>query len=78
MEQILNAIYENGIFRPLKPLEIPEGQQVLLKVETLSEDFPDDLLELAVQVYKGLSEKQIDEIEQIAFNRRDFFTKRNL
>lgn len=73
MKQTVNAIYENGVFRPLKTPEISEGQQVRLIVETRSDSNPEDLLELAAQVYQGLSAEQIDEIEQIALNRRDFF-----
>jgi len=78
MKQTLHAIYESGIFRPLSPLGIPEGQRVRLEVETPFDEFPNDLLELAAQVYQGLSDRQIDEIEQIAFNRRDFFAERTL
>lgn len=33
----------------------------------------EDLLELAAKVYQGLSDEQINEIEQIALNRRSFF-----
>ena len=73
MKQTINAIYENGVFRPLKSPEISEGQQVRLIVETTSDLTPEDLLELAAQVYQGLSAEQIDEIEQIALKRGDFF-----
>jgi len=69
VQQTLEAVYENGVFRPLEKIEIAEGQQVRLIVETL----PEDLLELAAQVYEGLSDK---EIEQIALDRRPFFGER--
>jgi len=72
VQQTLEAVYENGVFRPLEKIEIAEGQQVRLIVETL----PEDLLELAAQVYEGLSDKEIDEIEQIALDRRPFFGER--
>ena len=72
MQQTLEAVYENGVFRPLEKIEMAEGQQVRLIVETL----PEDLLELAAQVYEGLSDKEIDEIEQIALDRRPFFGER--
>lgn len=73
MKQTLNAIYENGVFRPLKRPEISEGQQVRLTVEISSEEETEDLLELAAKVYQGLSDEQINEIEKIALNRRRFF-----
>lgn len=54
----------------MKTPEISEGQQVRLIVETTSEPTPEDLLELAAQVYQGLSAEQVDEIEQIALHRQ--------
>ena len=77
MKQTLDAVYENGVFRPLKRPKISEGQQVRLVVETPSKESPEDLLELAAQVYQGLSDKQIDEIEGIALDRHDFFGDKN-
>lgn len=73
MQQTLDAIYENGVFRPLESPEIPDGQQVRLIVESPSELMIEDLLDLAAQVYEGLSDEQIDEIERIALDRRSFF-----
>ncbi|HAA28862.1 MAG TPA: hypothetical protein DCE56_15730 [Cyanobacteria bacterium UBA8553] len=72
MKQTLEAIYENGVFRPLKSLKLSEGQQVWLMVETNLERTPEDMLNLAAQVYQGLSDEQVDEIEQIALNMRQF------
>ncbi len=73
MQQILDAIYENGVFRPLKPLEMSEGQQVRLVIESGAALKPDEMLKLAAQVYQGLSNQEIDEVEQTAFDRRNFF-----
>lgn len=73
MKQILDAIYENGVFRPLKNIDISEGQSVRLIVETTSSLSPDDLLNLAAQVYEGLSDEDIQEIEEISRDRRNFF-----
>jgi predicted DNA-binding antitoxin AbrB/MazE fold protein len=73
MKQTLEAIYENGVFRPLKSLKLAEGQQVQLIVETNSELSPEEMLKLAAQVYEGLSLEQVNEIEQIAFHSSDFF-----
>ncbi|WP_199245084.1 antitoxin family protein [[Phormidium] sp. ETS-05] len=73
MKQILDAIYENGVFRPLKNIDISEGQSVRLIVETTSSLSPEDLLNLAAQVYEGLSDEDIQEIEELARDRRNFF-----
>ncbi len=73
MTEAINAIYENGVFRPLKRPNVLDGLKVRLEIEKLSESNVEDMLELAAQVYNGLSNEQIDEIEQIAFDRDDFF-----
>jgi predicted DNA-binding antitoxin AbrB/MazE fold protein len=73
MTQICEAVYENGIFRPVAPVapNLTEGQHVRLVVET---DMPDDILRLAAEVYDGLSEQEVNDIEQIALDRSAFFT----
>ncbi len=78
MTQTLEAVFENGIFRPLTTvnLSIHEGQPVRLVVEPIEDTT--DALKLAQQVYAGLTQPQIDEIEQIALNRKDFFGDRTL
>lgn len=73
MKQTLDAIFENGVFRPLKNPEISEGQQVRLIVEIKLEQTPEEMLKLAAQIYQGLSTEQIDEIEKIALDTHDFF-----
>jgi predicted DNA-binding antitoxin AbrB/MazE fold protein len=66
------AIFENGVFRPTDSLSspVPEGQAVRLTVEARS---PDEILKLVGQVYEGLSEEQIAEVESIALERADWF-----
>ena len=75
MTQVLDAIFEKGAFRPLKSPSpvIMEGQKVRLVVEA---DAPNDMLALAAQVYAGLTEQEIDEVERIALDRSAFFTPR--
>lgn len=74
MEQTVEAVFENGSFIIVdpSPLHLSEGQRVKLVVEE-SKRSANDILALAAKVYEGLSEDEIDEIEQIAFDRRDFF-----
>lgn len=73
----IDAIYENGAFRPLLPNEIAlsEGQRVHLRVEAASAV---DVIELASKVYDGLSPDEIDEIERIALDRSNFFGRRSV
>jgi predicted DNA-binding antitoxin AbrB/MazE fold protein len=79
MKQTIDAVFENGSFRPLDNHSLPflQGQRVKLIVEAPSEP-QEDLVELATQVYEGLSDKEVDEIEQIALDRRDFFPTRTV
>jgi predicted DNA-binding antitoxin AbrB/MazE fold protein len=76
IKQTFDAVFENGVFRPLAPLDVPisEGQQVRLVME--APESPEEILELAMHIYDNLSEEQIEEIEQIILNRRNFFGDR--
>jgi len=76
MTQTVEAIYQNGSFRLIRPNNVPlrEGQNVRLTIESTEDG--DDALALAGEVYEGLSEDEIDEIEQIARDRTDFFHRK--
>ena len=77
--QKIEAIYQNGMFKPLKPIPetILEGETVEIAIyeKKLS---PEEMLELASRVYEGLSDEDIAEIEKIALDRSNFFGDRKL
>lgn len=77
--QTVEAIYQNGMFKPLAPIleEIAEGERVeiTIKEKRIS---PEEMLKLASEVYEGLSEKEIEEIERIALDRTNFFGDRKV
>lgn len=73
MKHTVKAMYENGVFKPVKAPEIPHGHQVRLEIAPLIEPLTGDILKLAAQVYEGLSEQDLDEIEAIACRRRNVF-----
>ena len=75
MSETLEAIYENGVFKPLKAPGISEGQHVRLTVETASETTPEELLNLAAKVYQGLSDKKIHEIQANTLYHTLFFSQ---
>lgn len=77
MAQTLEAVFEDGSFKPVENGSLPfsEGQRVTLTVEVPAESKV-DLLGLAGQVYEGLSDKDIDEVERIALDRGSFFPDR--
>jgi hypothetical protein len=67
--QTVDAIFEQGSFRLVRLLNIPlqDGQQVRLAIEM--DESPEAILALATNVYAGLSDQDIDDIEQIALQR---------
>ena len=75
MTQTVEAVFENGVFRPLvaPAIGLSEGQCVRLVVEPV--DTLGDALAPVTQVYDGLSEAEVDEIERIALDRRSFFSR---
>ena len=79
MMQTIEAIYQNGMFKPLKPfsVEIEEGEKVKLLVET-EKEVVNPIMKLAENFYEGLPEEDIDEIEKIALDRSNFFGDRTL
>lgn len=76
MKHTLDAIYENGVFRPVGRDAVPiaDGQQVRLTVDDEGEP---EALRLAMNVYEGLSDTEIEEVEQIALDRGNFFGSRS-
>ena len=77
MKHVIDAIYENGTFRPIQPdtIGISEGKLVRITVE---DEIEPEALKIATCVYDGLSNEEIDEIEQIALNRSNFFGTRSI
>jgi predicted DNA-binding antitoxin AbrB/MazE fold protein len=62
--EAIEAVYEHGSFHPVAPadVELTEGQKVRLVVQPIEE--PGDVLALAARVYEGLTNEQINAIEQ--------------
>ena len=65
MAKTVEAIYENGVFKPISPLHnITEHKKVRLIIKD-SHAGKFDILSLASTVYDGLSPKDIEDIEKI-------------
>lgn len=73
MQQVVEAIYENGIFRLLNVPQLSEGQTVQLIVHSKQPVSPAQMLQLAAEVYQDLSDEQVEQVEQIALDRQSFF-----
>lgn len=74
MTRRVEAVYEQGVLRPLEPLALPEGQHVTVTIdeEEPAVETPEEALRAWQQVYAGLSEEEIAEIEAIALDRSNF------
>ncbi len=71
MTKTIEAIFEDGVLKPTKPLDIPEHKKMTVIIEDAPERTP-DVLSLAAQVYTGLSTADIREIERVALDRTHF------
>lgn len=71
MSKTIEAIFEEGVLKPVSPLDIPEHKKVTLIIEDELEG-PVDILSLASLVYNGLSPKDIEDIEKAALDRSHF------
>ena len=71
----IDAVFENGLFRPLDPVHVSvrEGERVRLRIEGTAGPTS---LDLAGQVYDGLTPAEIAEIERVALRRGSFFGTR--
>ena len=75
MGYILEAIFENGVLKPLKSLKLVEHQKVMITIELPPVENPDEELESWHQVYAGLSDADIHDIESIALDRSNFMAQ---
>ena len=77
MTRNLDAVYENGAFRPTGDADISlaDGARVRLTVEPISQDVEENVLDLAAKVYAGLSDEDVADIERIATDRTSFFSQ---
>ena len=77
MSEAVEAIFEHGVFRPLEPVALDEGQKVVLSVETVT-PAGDRSVDLAAwrEVFAGLSAEEVDEVERLALDRSQFIPRR--
>lgn len=75
MDYIVEAIYENGVLKPLESLKLPEHQKVTITIQLPPMENPDEELESWHQVYAGLSDGDIREIESIILDRSHFMAQ---
>ena len=72
MSRVIDAIYEQGMLKPLEALDLPEHQRVKLTIHEPGEESPDEQLDAWQSVYDGLTDEEIAQIEAVAFDRSRF------
>jgi predicted DNA-binding antitoxin AbrB/MazE fold protein len=67
MSKTIEAIYENGVFRPVEPIKLEEGQRVQVYVPWVPDGLtPEEREKMEEEVYKAFAEIPDDEWEEIS------------
>lgn len=72
MKATVDAVFADGVFKPVRRPDFSEGERVRITVERVARAEPHDILQLASRVYVGLSSEDVDEIEEMARHRTFF------
>ena len=79
MSKVIEAVYENGVFRPLEPVVLPEGERVQVR---MPEQFPALQARLtALDAFDAMDEELTEEqwrMFEEAAQRRPWFGGRQL
>jgi len=70
--RVFEAVYEDGVLKPLEDPGLPEHHRFSVRVQELGEKRADDALAAWHRVYAGLSDEDIAEVEEIALDRSRF------
>jgi predicted DNA-binding antitoxin AbrB/MazE fold protein len=76
MMQTIDATYENGVLKPLQPLDLPEHQRVSITIHIPVMETAEQTLNRWEQVYAGLTDEEVAEVEAIALDRDNFMRPR--
>ena len=69
MTRILEAVYKDGVLKPLQDPGLEENQRVFLEIRGELQEHVSSAIEAWHGVYDGLSEDEIAEVEAIAPDR---------
>jgi predicted DNA-binding antitoxin AbrB/MazE fold protein len=60
MSGTIEAIYENGVFRPITPVNLPEGTHVFIEAEVVQTDIEKQIREQLLA--EGANPKEVEKI----------------
>jgi len=66
---VFEAVYEDGVLKPLEDPGLLEHQRFSVRVQELGEKRAEDELAAWQRVYAGLSEEDVAAVEEIALDR---------
>jgi predicted DNA-binding antitoxin AbrB/MazE fold protein len=69
MERTIDAIYEEGVLKPLQDPGLHEHQRVVIDLHVEPKADVEATLRRWREVYSGLSDEEIAEVEAIALDR---------
>jgi predicted DNA-binding antitoxin AbrB/MazE fold protein len=72
MQRTAEAIFEDGVLKPLEPLDLAEHQVVQLTIEVAEASEPIASLAAWRAVYEGLDDAEVAAVERIALDRSNF------
>ena len=72
MAKVFEAIYEDGVLKPVENPGLQEHQRVRREIQQLSDQEVQSELAEWHKVYEGLSDAEIDEIDTIIRDRSNF------
>ena len=70
MKHSVDAVYEHGSLKLLEAVDLREGQRVRVELHTEEDEDP---LEVLARVYDGLSEREVEAVEDAILNRQPLF-----
>jgi len=73
MTRVLEAVYEDGVLKPLADPGLAEHQRVVVEIRLPSEPTAESELKEWHRVFEGLSDAEIAEVETITLDRSHFF-----
>lgn len=74
--RVFDAVYEDGVLKPLQDPGLPEHHRFSVQVQELGETQAAGELAAWHQVYEGLSEENLAAVEEIALDRSRFSSSR--
>jgi len=77
---VVDAIFESGVFKPAEPVSLEEGQRVRLSIEPVNGAPPGtghEELRRWTEVFEGLTDDDVSEIDRIISDRSHFIPDRN-